>query len=166
MEKRAHINDYFYFVVQPWKRGDKEVLLYCSGVNIDRFLPMLRGRFGIGSNPITSGLQLVKYDLCSLAISEGATPREYHGSTDCSGITPSEGTWFTEPLLIENAAALTPARIISFCVSGLLKRIITVSLSDYQLPEDLCAPPELQAHLDTICRQAQQARGIRERPAA
>ena len=89
MEKHEYKNDYFYVVVRPEKKQDKDVLIYCSGINVTRFLPMMQGRLGLGSNPIVSGLQLVKYDLCTLAHSKGATPKEHYCNIGCAGIVPT-----------------------------------------------------------------------------
>jgi len=154
MSESIYVTDYFYFAVKQEQKEGKDVLVYCSGINLDRFLPMMRGRLGLGSNPIRSGLQLVKYDLCSLAISKGAVPRDQHGPLKCSVVTPSEGAWYVEPLLIENPAALLPEEIVSFCVDSFVKRVAACSLQRYKVPDSLIPPGELQTQLDTLCRAA------------
>jgi len=153
MESLEYRNDYFYFVVSQARKDGKEVLQYCSGVNLDKFMPMMRGRLGLGSNPIVSGLQLVKFDLCSLAISRGAQPRTSVNG-DCAQITPDSGVWYTQPLVIENYGDMTADEIVRFCVDGFVKRIAASSLIPHALPEGLLAPYELQGHLETLCKAA------------
>ena len=154
MKKHEYINDFIYFTVRPDRRGDRDVLIYCSGINLDRFLPMTRGRLGLGSNPILSGLKLVKYDLCTLALSHGATPHDYCGHSDCFGIAPTKEAWYSEALLIENPGNLRPDEIIRFAVGNMVKKIINTSLSDHQVPDLLLKPDELQPHLEILCKAA------------
>ena len=153
MEKHEYKNDYFYFVVRQEKKDNQDVLVYCSGINVTRFLPMMQGRLGLGSNPIVSGLQLVKYDLCTLANEKGAIPKEHYCNIGCAGIAPTKEGWYTEPLLIENPATLTPEEIVSFAVKSMVKRINAASLSDTKMPDDL-PPAELQKLLEVLCKQA------------
>ncbi len=143
-----YVNDYLYFVVQPAKDGD--ALLYCSGVNIDRFSPITKGRHGIGSNPAMRGLQLVNLAVRDLVLSEGATPRRIKGN-DCKGIAPTGDTWYTEFLLIEKAPELLPVKILPSCVLILLKKIFKASMLEVALPETPPGPDELQGFLDDLC---------------
>ena len=151
MERQEYKTDYFYFAVRPDKRDGKDVLIYCSGINVTRFMPMLQGRLGLGSNPVISGLQLVKYDLCTLAHSKGSTPREHCCNIGSAGNHPTKDYWYTEPLLIENPSGLTPAEILDFVVKGIIKKINAASLSEQKLPDNL-PPSELQKYLDIVAK--------------
>jgi hypothetical protein len=151
MITHKYINDFLYFVVRPDPGGKKDKLIYCSGVNITRFFPMTRRRFGIGGNPVTSGLQLVNYDICGLAMSKGATPKVILGH-DCAGIAPTKETWHVELVHIENAADLLPDDIISLGVRGLVQKIVACSWLEYQAPDKLLAPEELQVYLEDLCK--------------
>lgn len=153
MIKHEYKNDYFYVVVRPEKKEGKDVLIYCSGINVTRFIPMLQGRLGLGNSPVISGLQLVKYDLCTLAHAKGAIPKEHYCNIACAGNVPTRELWYTEPLLIENPGSLTPEEIVDFAVRGIVKKINAASLSDNKLPDDL-PPAELQKHLEILCRPA------------
>lgn len=156
MIKHEYINDFLYFVILPDNRGGKDALVCCSGVNIDRFSPLTKGRHGLASNPVIRGLQLVKHGISALALSNGAIPKFVRGN-DCAGIAPTEETWFTELLLIEKAAALSPDDIISFSVRSLMEKIFTGCRLQYRPPDKLPAPDELEVFLETLCR------GIRPR---
>jgi hypothetical protein len=155
MKDSAYVTDYFYFAVRQDKKDGRDVLVYSSGVNLDRFLPMMRGRLGLGSNPILSGLQLVKYDLCRLALSKGAVPRDQHGSTrSAADVTLSEGAWYVEPLLIENPSGILPEEIVAFCVDSYVRRVAACSLQKYDVPDSVLPPGEMQAQLQTLCNAA------------
>ncbi len=144
-------NDFLYFVVRPDESRDEGMLIYCSGVNVDRFSPVTKGRHGIGSNPSVRGLQLVNHGVRSLALAQGATPRALRRN-DCAGIAPATDTWYTERLLIENAPRSFPDEMIRYCVLNLLKKIFNASMREVRLPEKLLSPAELQEFLEPLCR--------------
>ena len=154
MKDSAYVTDYFFFSVKKDKKDGEDVLNYCSGVNLDLFLPMVRGRLGMGSNPITSGLLLLKYDLCGLARSKGATPRPDHGTTKSERLPLSEGTWLMETLLIENPSGMVPEEIVAFCVDNYFRRVAAFSVKKYEVPDSLLSPGDMQAQLDTFCKAA------------
>ena len=58
-QARTYVNDFLYFVIKP----DQEDLICCSGVNVDRFTPITKGRHNPMSNPAIRGLQLIQYDM-------------------------------------------------------------------------------------------------------
>ena len=153
MTDNAYITDYFFFSVKADKKDGKDVLNYCSGVNLDLFMPMMRGRLGMGSNPITSRLQLLKYELCRLALAKGATPRPDQGKI-CSDLLLSEGTWLKESLLIENPSGMLPAEIVNFCAGNYFRRIASLSLKKCDVSDSLLSPDDMKAQLDILCKAA------------
>ena len=83
-------NDYLFFVLTPDTERGRGALIYCSGVNVDRFLPITRGRHRPMSNPAVRGLQLVNLGVRALVLSYGATPKSVRGKRlfrnySCSG---------------------------------------------------------------------------------
>ncbi len=145
-----YINDFLYFVVRPDHRDGKDVLIVCSGVNLDRFSPITKGRYGIGGNPVKSGLQVVNYDICSLATSKGATPRVILGN-DSAGLAPTKDLWYSEILQIENGPVSMADEIVLFGVKTLVQKIVSCSRLDYEAPDRVPAPAELQAFFDKLC---------------
>ncbi|MGC2062568.1 MAG: hypothetical protein WA610_06285 [Thermodesulfovibrionales bacterium] len=152
LTRREYINDFLYFVVRPDESRGSGTLIYCSGVNLDRFTPLTKGRHGLSSNPVIRGLQIVRQGVSSLVLSKGGTPRIIRGK-DCAGIAPTEDTWYSELLLIENASESLPADLIDFCVRSLFAKIFISSTTELQLPDKLPGPVELQQHIDALCRQ-------------
>lgn len=146
-----YINDFLYFVIRPDTRKGKDILIYCSGVNISRFAPITRGRHGIGSSPVMRGLQLVNLGVRDLALSQGAIPRPLRGN-ECEGIVPTKDTWYTERLLIENSQEAFPDEMLHYCVMNLLKKIFKASMRELQLPDALPEADELQVFIENQCR--------------
>lgn len=144
-----YINDFLYFVV---KSDGADRFILCSGVNLYRFLPLTRGRHGLGSNPALRGLQLVNLGVRDLALSRGATTRNF-GGADCSGIAPTAESWYTQRLLVENAPEGFADDVISYGVVGILKKITNACmLTEAHPPDTLLAPKELQAFIEELCR--------------
>lgn len=155
MKESAYINDYFYFTVAQDKKDGQDVLICRSGVNLDRFLPLIKGRLGLGTNPVISGLKLVKFDLCTLAMSKGDLPKDQNGATGYAGVPHSEGTWFIEqPLVIENTSGMLPEEVVAFCVDSYAKKLAEYSLNKYVAPASPISAVDMQAQLDTLCKAA------------
>ena len=154
MTRREYINDFLYFVIRPDNNRGMGSLIYCSGSNLTRFAPLTKGRyFGLSSNPVIAGLQLVKCEVSSLATTRGAKTVHISGK-DCAGIPPTMDTWYSEPLLIEGASESLPEEIINHCVASMLKRLSISLVKGLHLPDDLSRPLELQEFLEDLCRQA------------
>lgn len=145
-----YVNEFLYFVVRPAKENGERALLYCSGINIYRFLPITKGRHRPMSNPAMRGLQLVNLGVRALALSNGATPKAIRGDF-CSGNVPVGNGWYKDHLLIENAPESLPHEIIGYSVMNLLKKICKAILLDVNLPDKLLKPDELQDFLETLC---------------
>jgi hypothetical protein len=145
------MNDFMYFVIRPDKSSSRDALLYCSGINIDRFLPITRGRHRPMSNPAVRGLQLVNLGVRSIALANGATPKAVR-ENNCKDITPPKDCWSTERLLIENAPESLPDEIIGYCVINLLKKIFNaIYIHEAALPDKLLEQNELQVLLESLC---------------
>jgi len=143
-------NEFMYFVLTPDKNR-KSVLLYCSGVNLSRFLPITKGRHRPMSNPAMRGLQLVNLGVRALALSSGAIPKADRG-IDCRDIIPIMDGWYSERLLIENAPESWPDELINYCVINLLKKIFNaIYVLKVELPDTLLSPDELQKFIDDLC---------------
>ncbi|UCD35356.1 MAG: hypothetical protein JSU90_00575 [Nitrospiraceae bacterium] len=108
-------NDFLFFVLRPHRTASGPGFLYCSGVNIDRFLPITRGRHRPMSNPAIRGLQLVNLGVRALSLEKGAKPIAA-ASNDCAGETPGNDSWSAEHLIIEHAPPSLPREIVGYAV--------------------------------------------------
>jgi hypothetical protein len=145
-----YANKFLYFVIKPVTTRGNEAFILCSGVNLSRFLPIPKQRHGLASNPAMRGLQLVKIDICDLALAKGALPKIIRGN-DCAGLTPTDEGWYTEILLIENMPESFPAEAIDYCVMALLKSIFKACRLEVKLPDKLLKPDELQLFIEGVC---------------
>lgn len=148
-----YINDFLYFAFRPDENRGKGTFIYCSGVELFRFLPITKGRHRPMSNPVMRGLQLVNYDARAMALSKGAIPKAIKGA-HCQGIVPPSNGWYKEMLLMENAPDSLPDEIISHCVVHLLKKTFrAMGMMEIELPDKLLKPDELQVFIEGLCKQ-------------
>lgn len=144
-------NNFLCFIISPYKGGENNTLLYCSAVDLYRFLPITKGRHRPMSNPVMRGLQLVNLGVRALALKEGATLKAARAD-ECSGILPVREGLYKECLLIENAPESLPQEIINFCIPDLFRKISNASLLDCNLREALPKPDKLQEFIENLCR--------------
>ena len=144
-------NDYFYLIIRQAPELGFGSHVFCSGINMPRFDPICWGKAGICSNPAFKGLQQLRADVSSLALSLGRRTRSADRFT-CDAITPPVGTgWYREsPLLIENASAADIRKILAFSVLDLVKTVLTVCAPDARVPAKLPAPSAMQSYLDKL----------------
>ncbi len=142
----AYINDALYFVVIP----DQRSLIYCSGVNISRFLPITKGRHKAMSNPAIRGLQIVNLEVRSMAIEAGATSRTLR-SSPCKGISPDDQIWYTEAVLIKSPPDGFGSRIIEYGVVNLLKKIDKAIMLGADMPDEVLPPERLLSFIEDLC---------------
>ena len=141
-----YINDFLYFTFQPYEDG----LLYCSGVDVDLFYPITKGRHRPMSNPVIRGLQLVNLEMRSLALKAGAKPITKKTNI-CSDIVPPKNGWYKENLLIVNAPDSFPEDATAYCVVELMKKIELSIVLGVKMPDKLLPPDELQSFLVKLC---------------
>ena len=137
--------------MRPDESRGKALLLCCSGVNIERFAPITRGRHGLSSSPAIRGLQIVRLGLSALALEKGATPKTFRGK-ECAGLAPTTETWYVDVLLIENAPELFPDEIIKYGILKLLESIFRACRLEIILPDKLPEPAALQEFIEEQCR--------------
>jgi hypothetical protein len=145
-----YVNDFLYFVITPDEKSANGDLICYSGVNIDRFTPITKGRHNPMSNCAIRGLQLIQYDIMALALKNGTiakTIRGYKGK----GLPPTDEIWCTETLLIKNPPPSLPDKIINHCVPELLKKIDRAGTRETTLPDKLLSPDKLQEFIESLC---------------
>lgn len=145
-----YLNDFLYFVIRPDENSTNGDLICCSGVNVNRFTPITKGRHNPMSNPAIRGLQLIQYDIMALAIEHGTSAKPIHGYK-CNELPPTEEIWSTECLIIENPPPSLADRILNHSVLELLRKIDRASMLGATLPDKLLRPDELQVFLKSMC---------------
>ncbi|MBI5664317.1 MAG: hypothetical protein HZC49_04400 [Nitrospirae bacterium] len=147
---REYLNDFLYFVIRPDENGDEGDLICCSGVNVDRFTPITKGRHNPMSNPAIRGLQLIQYGIMALAIEHGTNAKPIQGYK-CKDFPPTGEIWSIECLLIKNPPPSLPDRIITHSVVELLRKIDRASMLGATLPDTLLSPDALQLFIESMC---------------
>ena len=146
MTNTTYINDFLYFSF----RQHEGALLYCSGVNIDMFYPITKGRHRPMANPAIRGLQLVNLGIRAIALNAGARPETIKGDL-CIGFVPNNSGWYRENLLIHNAPDFFPAEATAYAVVELMKKIDRSIMLGEEMPDEILRPDELQSYLDALC---------------
>jgi len=109
------------------------------------------------SNTAIRGLQLVQYDIMSLALEHGTSAKPLHGYK-CEALPPNGEIWSTECLLIKNATPALLDRILDHSVVELLKKISRAGMLGASMPDKLLSPAELQVFIESLCNEyAEQA---------
>ncbi|MFN3740520.1 MAG: hypothetical protein ACK4TF_07610 [Thermodesulfovibrionales bacterium] len=142
-------NKYLYFIIRPI---DDRICLYCSGVNISRFLPVTRGRHRLGQNPVEKGLQSVNYGVRSLLISKGSIIKSAKGNLCPDVMNKGDDLWYTESFMIEDCSPELASEVINYAVLSLLKKIFTALMLDEKIPERLTEPFEMENYLENLCK--------------
>lgn len=142
-------NDFLYIIL---KSSQENQVIYCSGVNITRFLPLTKGRHRLGQNPVEKGLQSVNNEVKSLLLSYGATIKTARGNP-CSGIiSPRDELWYTESFIINDISYIPVREVVSFAILNLIKKIFLAMMLDERPLENLPSPEELQRYFIDLCR--------------
>jgi hypothetical protein len=144
---REYKNDFLFFIFQEIEDGS---YIYCSGVNVTRFLPITRGRHRPMSNPAIRGLQLVNLDVRSMALSAGAKPSRLVAER-CTWDDIAGGHWFTEALRIDNASEALAGEIIDHCAVHLPRKMAKAIMIPDSLPDKPVPPDVLQEILEDMC---------------
>lgn len=144
---KEYITTGFYFIFIPKGTG----ILYCSGVNIDRFLPVTKGRHKAMSNPVIRGLQLVNLELRSKAIAQGATPVT-GVFPECSGLAPTGDIWYTESIFFKNLSDSSVQGLLEYAVQELLLKIDRAILLRAKIPREALPPQQMEEFIDELCR--------------
>ncbi len=141
-------NDFLYIVL---KSSSQNRFIYCSGVNITRFLPLTKGRHRLGQNPVEKGLQSVNNEVKSLLISEGASIKTPVGNLCPEIRKDGKDLWYTESFYIKGLDTIEFNKIAWYVVLHLLKKIYLAMMLDEKPPEMPLPPEELQEYLDRLC---------------
>jgi hypothetical protein len=144
-------NDYFFIVLRQTPEHGPQSYILCCGINMKRFDPICWGKAGICSNPAFKGLQQLRADVSSFAMSLGRQTRSAE-QFPCGLITPPVGHgWYREtPLLIDQASPAEIRKILEFSVRDLVNTVLTVCAPDAKVPAILPTSSGMQKFLDSL----------------
>jgi len=142
-------NDYLYVVIRQMPEQGARTYLYCCGINTTRFDPICWGKAGICSNPAFKGLQQMRADVSSFAITKNFQTRPAEG-IDCTPFTPRGDGWYRENMLVTDASPKNISDTLEYSVLDLIKTVLYVCAPDAKIPTKLPTSPALQKWLDTF----------------
>jgi len=143
---KKYITTAFYFVFIPSTKG----VIYCSGVNIDRFLPITKGRHKAMSNPAIRGLQNLNLELRTMAINVGATPFTEQRK-ECIGVVSKEAVWYTESIFFSGLPEHEIERFLSYAVVELIRKIDKALMLKAKLPTTPLTEEQMEQFIDSLC---------------
>ncbi|MCX7988602.1 MAG: hypothetical protein N2647_04090 [Thermodesulfovibrio sp.] len=143
------VNDFLYFIIEPTNAKSH---IYCSGVNLTKFLPITKGRHRLGQNPAIKGLQVLNNDIRAILIENKAIPETVR-NLSCQHVKPlDDDLWYSESFLIHNYNSELGEKIKNFAPSELLRKMFRAMLINESVPENLSSM-ELQEYLYHIARE-------------
>lgn len=143
------VNDFLYFIIEP-TNGKRHI--YCSGVNLTKFLPITKGRHRLGQNPAIKGLQVLNNDIRAILIENKAIPETVR-NLSCQHVKPlDDDLWYSESFLIHNYNSELGEKIKNFAPSELLRKMFRAMLINESVPENLSSM-ELQEYLYYIAKE-------------
>ncbi len=141
-------NDFLYVIIRQAPELGSRTYLVCSGINTTRFDPLCWGKAGICSNPAFKGLQQMRADMSGFALKNGYATKSAEG-IDCHSISPPGDGWYRESMLIAAASPANVKAALEFCVTDLVKTLLSVCAPQAGMPAMLPNPPALQTWLES-----------------
>jgi hypothetical protein len=141
-------NDFFSIVIRESEHRPGSYV-FCSGLSLPRFNPIIWGRTGICSNAAFKGLQQLRADVSYFALQRGIVTKD--AGIPCNAETGQEHGWYQEAaLLIEDASPEAVQEILEFSARDLVQTILTASRPDVKMPAGPLAPEAMQRFLETV----------------
>ena len=140
MQKKAiasweYRNDFFSISIRESEQRPGSYI-FCSGLSLPRFNPIIWGRTGICSNAAFKGLQQLRADVSYFALQRGIVTKS--AETPCKSKSKQGHGWYQESaLLIEDASPEVVQEILAFSARDLVQTILTASHPDVTVPAGL-----------------------------
>jgi hypothetical protein len=141
-------NDFFSIII----RGSEQrpgSYVFCSGLSLPKFNPIIWGRTGICSNAAFKGLQQLRADVSHFALQRGIVTKNAETSAD-SKSGHGHGWYQMDALLIEDASPEDVREILEFSARDLIQTIITASRPDVTVPAGYMDPEAMQRFLESV----------------
>ena len=141
-------NDFFSIVIRPSEQRPGSYV-FCSGLSLPKFNPIIWGRTGICSNAAFKGLQQLRADVSYFALQRGIVTKNAETSVD-SKSGHGHGWYQMDALTIEDASPEDVREILEFSARDLIQTIITASRPDVTVPAGSLDPETMQRFLESV----------------
>ncbi len=140
-------NDFFSIVIRESEHRPGSYI-FCSGISLPRFDPIIWGRTGICSNAAFKGLQQLRADVSFFALQRGIVTKP--SAIPCESKQEHGDGWYQEnALLIENVTPEAVQEIIEFSARDLVQTVLNACLSEIKVPAKL-DPKAMQRFLESV----------------
>jgi hypothetical protein len=140
-------NDYFSVVIRESENRPGSYI-FCSGLRLHMFNPIIWGRTGICSNAAFKGLQQLRADVSFFALQRGIVTKDAAIPIDLR--SGNGHGWYQEnALLIEDASPEAIQEILEFSARDLVQTILTACQFDIKVPGAL-DPAAMQHFLESM----------------
>ena len=140
-------NDFFSIVIRESEHRPGSYI-FCSGLRLHLFNPIIWGRTGICSNAAFKGLQQLRADVSFFALQRGIVTKETEIPADLR--SGNGHGWYQEnALLIEDASFGAVQEILEFSSRDLVQTILTACQFDVKVPAGL-EPAAMQQLLESV----------------
>jgi len=141
-------NDYFSIVIRESEHRPGSYI-FCSGISLPRFDPIIWGRTGICSNAAFKGLQQLRADVSFFALQRGIVTKPT--GTPCDSKREHGDGWYQEnALLIEDPSPEAVQEILEFSARDLVQTVLNACLSDVKVPAGSLDPQAMQRFLESL----------------
>jgi hypothetical protein len=147
VSSREYKNDFFAIVIRE-SEDRPGSYVFCSGISLPRFNPIIWGKTGICSNAAFKGLQQLRADVSYFALQRGIVTKSAATPDDLKN---GHGTgWYQEnALLIEDASPEAVQEILEFSARNLVQTVLTASHPDVGVPAGALDPEAMQRFLES-----------------
>jgi hypothetical protein len=140
-------NDFFSIVVRESEHRPGSYL-FCSGLRLHLFNPIIWGKTGICSNAAFKGLQQLRADVSHYALQRGIVTKDAEIPSDLKG-GHGHGWYQENALLIVDASTEAVQDILEFSARDLVQTILAACQFDVKVPEGL-DPAAMQRLLESL----------------
>ena len=141
-------NDFFSIVIRETEHRPGSYI-FCTGISLPRFDPIIWGKTGICSNAAFKGLQQLRADVSYYALQRGIVTKT--AEVPCESKREHGDGWYQEnALLIEDASPEAVQEILEFSARDLVQTVLNACLPDIKVPAESLDPAAMQRFLESV----------------
>jgi hypothetical protein len=141
-------NDFFSIIIRESEQRPGSYV-FCSGLRLHMFNPIIWGRTGICSNAAFKGLQQLRADVSFFALQRGIVTKDAAIPADLK--SGNGHGWYQEnALLIEDASPEAVHEILEFSARNLVQTILTACQFEVKVPAGALDPAAMQRFLESV----------------
>jgi hypothetical protein len=141
-------NDFFAIVIRESEQRPGSYV-FCSGISLPRFAPIVWGRTGICSNAAFKGLQQLRADVSYFALQRGIVTKT--AEVPCESKHEHGDGWYQEnALLIEDVSPEAVQELLEFSARDLVQTVLNACLTDVKVPAGSPDPAAMQRFLESL----------------